>query len=117
MPQSTLINIYNSLFQSHFDYCSLVWGNCGKTLPNKLQKVQNRAARVTTSSNYDVDVDSLFHKLSCKDFKSQRQIQNAFIMVFKSLNGLFPEYLTSKLIKRNESNYSLGESVNKLVKR
>ena len=44
--------------------CSLVWGNCGKTLSNKLQKLQNRAARVITSWNYDVDVDSLFHKLS-----------------------------------------------------
>ena len=37
VPQSTLLNIYNSLVQSHFDYCSLVWGNCGKTLSNKLQ--------------------------------------------------------------------------------
>ena len=37
VPQSNLLNIYNSLVQSHFDYCSLVWGNCGKTLSNKLQ--------------------------------------------------------------------------------
>ena len=114
MPQSTLLNIYNSLVQPHFDYYSLVWGNCGKTLSNKLQKLQNRAARVITSSNFDVDVDSLFHKLSWKDLKSQRQIQNA-LMVFKSLNGLVPEYPTSKFIKRNESNYSLRDSVNKLV--
>ena len=64
VPQSTLPNIYNSLVQSHFDFCSPVWGNCGKTLFNKLQKLQNRAARVITSSNYDVDADSLFHKLS-----------------------------------------------------
>ena len=94
MPQSALLNIYNSLVQSPFDYGSLVWGNCGKTLSNKLQKPQNHAARVITSSNFDVDVDSLFHKLSWKDLKSQRQIQNA-LMVFKSLNGLVPEYLTS----------------------
>ena len=114
MPQSTLLNIYNSLVQPHFDYYSLVWGNCGKTLSNKLQKLQNRAARVITSSNFDVDVDSLFHKLSWKDLKSQRQIQNA-LMVFKSLNGLVPEYPASKFIKRNESNYSLRDSVNKLV--
>ena len=114
MPQSTLLNIYNSLVKPHFDYYSLVWGNCGKTLSNKLQKLQNRAARVITSSNFDVDVDSLFHKLSWKDLKSQRQIQNA-LMVFKSLNGLVPEYPTSKFIKRNESNYSLRDSVNKLV--
>ena len=114
VPQSILLNIYYSLVPSHFDYCSLVWGNCGKTLSNKLQKRQNRVARVITSSNFDVDVDSLFHKLSWKDLKSQRQIQNA-LMVFKSLNGLVPEYLTSKFIKRNESNYSLRDSVNKLV--
>ena len=94
VPQSTLLNIYNSLVQPHFDYYSLVWGNCGKTLSNKLQKLQNRAARVITSSNFDVDVDSLFHKLSWKDLESQRQIQNA-LMVFKSLKGLVPEYLTS----------------------
>ena len=114
VPQSTLLNIHNSLVQSHFDYCSLVWGNCGKTLSNKLQKLQNRAARVITSSIYDIDVDSLFHKLSWKDLKSKRQIQNA-LMVFKSLNGLVPEYLTSKFIKRNKSNYSLRDSVSKLV--
>ena len=30
VPQSTVLNIYNSLVQSHFDQCSVVWGNCGK---------------------------------------------------------------------------------------
>ena len=94
--------------------CRWVPLNCGKTLPNKLQKLQNCAARVITSSNFDVEVDSLFHKLSWKNLKSQRQIRNAW-MVFKSLNGLVPEYLKSKFIKRNESNYSLRDSVNKLV--
>ena len=92
VPQPNILNTYNSLVQSHFDYCSLVGGNCGKTLSNKLQKLQNRAARVITSSNFDVDVDSLFHKLSWKHLrmKSKRQIQNA-LMVFKSLNTAFME--------------------------
>ena len=49
-----------------------------------------------------------------KDLKSQRQIQNV-LMVFKSFYGLVPEYLTSKFLKRNESNYSLRDSVNKLA--
>ena len=114
VPQSTLLSIYNSLVQPHFDYCSLVWGNCGKTLSNKLQKLQNRAARVITSSSYDADVNSLFDKLSWKDLNSQRQIQKA-LMVFKSLNGLVPEYLTSKFVTRNVSNYALRDSANKLV--
>ena len=109
MPQSTLLNIYNSPVQSHCDNRSAVWGNCGKILSNKLQKLQNRAARVITSSNYDVDVDSLFYKHSWKDLKSQREIQNA-LMVFKSFYRLVPEYLTSKFIERNESNYPMRDS-------
>ena len=108
VPQSTLLCIYNSLVQPQFDYCSLVWGNCGRTLSNKLQKLQNRAARVITSSGYDADVDSLFHKLRWKDLQSQRQIQKA-LMVFKSLNGLVSEYLPSKSVTRNESNYALRD--------
>ena len=60
------------------------------------------------------DVDSLFHKLSWKDLNSQRQIQKA-LMVFKSLNGLFPEYLTSKFVPRNVLNYALRDSANKLA--
>ena len=101
--QFTLLNIYNSLFQSHFDCCSLVWGNYAKTLSSKQQKLQNRAA----------DVDSLFHKLNWKDLTSQRQIHNA-LMVFYSLNGLVPEYVTSKFIKSYESNHSLTDSVSLL---
>ena len=83
-------------------------------MSNKLQKLQNRAARIITSSGYDADVDSLFHKLSWKDLQSQRQIQKA-LMVFKALNGLVPEYLTSKFVTGNESNYALRDSVNKLA--
>ena len=36
-PPDTLHFIYNSLIQPHFGYCSVVWGNYGKThgtLPN-----------------------------------------------------------------------------------
>ena len=45
-PSSTLQFIYNSLIQPHFDYCSVVCGNCVKTLGAKLQQLQSRPARV-----------------------------------------------------------------------
>ena len=63
VPNATLKIIYQSLVQSHFDYCNVVLGNCGVTLQNKLQKLQNRAARVWTFSDYDADADSLFEVL------------------------------------------------------
>ena len=35
VPQATLHLIYQALIQPHFDYCNIVWGNCGITLQNK----------------------------------------------------------------------------------
>ena len=55
LSPTALHDIYYGLVQSHFDYCSVVWGNCGRTLRDKLQRLQNRAARVLTKSNYDAD--------------------------------------------------------------
>ena len=40
-----------------------LWGNCNKSLATKLQKLQNRTARILTSSSYDANVDDLFVRL------------------------------------------------------
>ena len=48
VPTPTLHCIYNTLIQSQFNYCNILWGNCGKTLFDRLQKLQNCAARVLT---------------------------------------------------------------------
>jgi hypothetical protein len=38
--------VYNALIQPHFDYCCEVWDELGKGLSERLQKLQNRAARL-----------------------------------------------------------------------
>ncbi len=94
VPRSTLHSVFSALIQPHFDYCSVVWGHCNKTLSDKLQKLQNRAARILTFSSYDTNAGLLFERLGWKRLESQRQIQEA-VMVYKSLNGLVPTYLQS----------------------
>jgi hypothetical protein len=59
VPRTTLHTIFHSLIQPHFDYCSVVWGDCNKTLATKMQKLQNRSARVLTFSGYDTNADGL----------------------------------------------------------
>ena len=96
--QRLLSIVYTTLLiQSQFDYSDIVWGNCGKTLFDRLQKLPNRAARVLTFSRYDADANRLFWQLNWKDLSTQFQIQKA-LMVQKSLNDLVPEYLSSKLL-------------------
>ena len=104
VPPATLRLIYQALIQPHFDYGSTIWGtcSCGVTLQDKLQKLQNRAARVLTFSNYDVNAGQLLEILGWKNLSHQRNIQKP-TMVFKCLHGLAPDYLASKFSERNTS--------------
>ena len=49
--QETLTTIYYSLVLPYFDYCDVVWGDCSKTRADKLQKLENRAARIITRAD------------------------------------------------------------------
>ena len=52
IPSRNLINIYQSMVEPYFNYCSIVWNGISKGLAEKLQKLQNRAARIITGSHY-----------------------------------------------------------------
>ena len=115
VPYETLRSVYMSLVQPHFDYCDSVWGSCTKALANKLQKLQNRAARILTHSNYDANADFLIQQLGWKKLHSQRSIHKA-VMIYKSLNGLAPDYLSSKFLDHSSvCNYSLRGTEGKLA--
>ena len=43
IPRETLITMYSSLVLPYFDYCSTVWGSCGRGMCDRLQVLQNRA--------------------------------------------------------------------------
>ena len=45
IPISSLLNIYQSVVEPYFDYCSIVWnGIISNSLADKLQKLQNLVA-------------------------------------------------------------------------
>ena len=50
--------MYKALVMPYFNYCSAVWGQA-----DKLQKMQNRAARILTFSNYEVRSSVLLDEL------------------------------------------------------
>ena len=51
LPKGALLAIYLSLIESHLRYGISVWGNCGDILLTRLQKIQNRVARIITGSD------------------------------------------------------------------
>ena len=102
-----------TIFVDHFKLLkSSIIVILGITERNKLQKLQNRAARVLTFSDYDEDAGYLFELLGWKNPARQHEIEKA-TMVYKSLHRLAPEHLSSRFAIR-ETAYNLRDSENKL---
>ena len=98
------------LVQSHFDYCSVVTVvklcviNCS----------DSRTVRHAFSQAADVSI--LLNDLGWQNLETQRQFQKA-VMLYKSLNGLAPDYMSSKFILRSDllHSYNLRDSENMLA--
>ena len=73
ISESTALLIYRALILPHFDYCSSVWGELNFILSDKLQKLQNRAARVITRSCYDTSASFLLNRLHWDNLCTRRE--------------------------------------------
>ena len=103
LPKETLSKMYRGIVEPHFRYCCSVWGCCGKTQIETLQKLQNRAARIVTNSSYDVSATNLIKQLKWPTVSDIIQNETA-TMMFKSTNSLAPEYLSNLFIKNSAQN-------------
>ena len=111
----TLLSIFNGLVKPQFDYCSLVCDCCSTSVAEKLQKLQNRAARILLSAPYDSSALDLFRRLHWKNLRNQR-ISAKAVMMFKILNGQTSDYLSNKFIFCNDTtSYRLRNSEMRLA--
>ena len=107
LPHHVLVTVYKSLILPHFDYCSSVWGNLGKGLAQKLQKLQNRAARIITGSDYTIRSSEILSDLNWSTLE-QRQDLHLKLLMFKTINKNVPDYISAKFVPVNTiHNYSL----------
>ncbi len=78
--------LVHAFMTSRLDYCNALLGGCPGSSINKLQIVQNAAARVLTRSR-KYDHVSLLEKI--------------LLLTYKALNDLAPAYLTNLLSRYN----------------
>ena len=81
--------------------CSTVWGNIDNGLSDKVQRLQNRTARILTFSSYETRSSVLLDELGWERLENMRYTQLATIMN-KIHNNLSPSYL--RQIFTNTSN-------------
>ena len=101
IPFDTRVNMYNALVMPYINYCSAVWGNINKGLADKLQKMQNRVARILTFSNYEVGLSVLLDELGWERLEYAR-LKNLAGTMCKIRHDLSPSYL--RQIFTNTSN-------------
>ena len=77
------------------------------------QKLQNRAARIVTKSRFDTPAIGLIQSLNWPTVSDIIRRETA-TTVYKSLNGLFPEYLSS-LFEKSRLEMSGNSETPKLI--
>ena len=92
--EQTLLTMYNALMLPHLTYCSNVWHDGNNTNMNKLVKLQKRAARVITGSNYEIRSSDIFKKLNWEPLETTLK-KRELVMTFKAIRSFAPEYLSN----------------------
>ena len=105
--------LYYAFIQPYFDYGLTVWGNTSVINIDKLQRLQNRIARVMCSNfNYDVDGLSIVKELNWLNVR-ERKTYLECILMYKCVNGLAPSYLTDYFTQSSHfHNYSTRHALN-----
>ena len=117
VDQSTLVKVYNALIQPYFDYCSEVWDCFNKGLSDRLQKFQNRAARLIMGLKNEHGQSAIALKSLGWMTLEERRAQLKAKLVFKTVNGLAPQSQRLCDIFKNVDeihNYNLRGSATKL---
>ena len=102
ISKETAIQIFNALIMPHFDYCSSVWDCLSGYLSDKLQKLQNRAARVITKSPFDELKPPFLHPRLGEALSSKKET--------KSLKESHPPSLHCALTLNSRSSFAISSA-------
>ena len=105
-----------TLIQPDFGYCISLWGNCSSGNINKIQKLQNRAARIVSNEfNWNISSSELIEQLKWMNIKTRCDYLISLIM-FKTVNGFGLNYLLNELtVTQDYHNYNTRASSNNLI--
>jgi hypothetical protein len=113
VSRESLISVNYALVQPYFDYCCLVWDPNGATLSNRIQTLQNRAARVILGyRNEHGQSEAALSELGWKTLKERRLIMKARL-IYKITHSQAPVALT-EIFENSQQIYNLRNNEFKL---
>ena len=100
--KDVLYIILNSVVFSKLFYCSTVWSGTSKENIHKLQLMQNFVGRILSNTKKFYHITPVLHELGWLTIEELVCLLDV-PMIFKCLNGLVPNYLSTKFVKRSET--------------
>jgi exonuclease III len=99
LSKNLLCQVYSTYIQPLFEYGCTLWGNTSDQNLNKLQRLQNSAARIVEGCFDYIDTRGydIVKKLGWPDLNERRNYLLAGLM-FKCINGNAPRYLTDLIV-------------------
>ena len=102
LDKKTILLLMNSFVFSKLYYCSTVWSNTSKHNINKLQLVQNFAARVVLGLKKFDHISQAIKSLNWLPVNDRIYLNDA-VMMYKCINKLVPDYLIEKFTLRSQT--------------
>ena len=99
LPIKQKVHLYNALISPQFDYADIIWGGCGKVNSQRLQIVQNFAAKsITGNKKFDSATKSLT-KLKFLKLDQRRHIHET-VFTHKSLLFMNPDQINNTYLQQ-----------------
>ena len=113
LPVKVKVSLYNALITPHFDYADVIWGGLSKANSNKLQTVQNFAAKsITGQKKYDSATAAL-EKLRFLKLSERRTVHEA-TFAHKSILQQNPKNISDEFLKLKPTSNTRHASRGKL---
>ena len=105
--------LYKSIIAPHFDYCNIILGTCNRSSFYEVQKLQTRAARISTGVSRHEFATTALSTMNWHNLRERNEYHLASTM-YKIMNNHMPSYLTNRFSVR-DSGYNLMGHKNVLI--
>ncbi len=95
LPHRLMKTLYYSMIYTYINYGLVLWGHTYQYNKDKLFKIQKRAIRIISNSEYNAHTDPLFTKFNILKFEEIIKLES-LKMMYKVINQLLPEPIINK---------------------